>query len=77
MDIESTKLKQESRYTVAELKEKNVSHLIGNLVHGDKNVEIRAIILEKLEDYKLKDRSVAKFLIADLSGSIHANFFGE
>jgi hypothetical protein len=45
---------------------------------GDKNIDIKLLILNKLSSNKLKsDAKITQFLVADHTGSIHCNFFDE
>jgi len=70
---------QKSKYfSLSELQNKTVSHKICNLKPRDKSIELRVIVLELLETYetKIKDK-ITQFLLADETGSIIANFFGE
>ena len=65
-------------FTLEKLQEKEISHQIINLKPRDRNIELRVIVLELLDTYKTKlNENLMQFLIADNSGSIIANFFGE
>ena len=54
------------------------SHTISSITPNDKNIEARFILLEKLGTISLKSGDVIhQFLVADQTGSIKCNFFGE
>jgi hypothetical protein len=54
------------------------SHTISSVTPNDKNIEVRIILLEKLGTISLKSGDVIhQFLVADQTGSIKCNFFGE
>ena len=66
-------------YTLKELREKQISNQIINLKPRDRNLELRVVILEHIETREIKSRNetLHQYLIADSSGSMLANFFGE
>ena len=54
------------------------THTISAITPNDKNIEVRMILLEKLGTISLKSGDVIhQFLVADSTGSIKCNFFGE
>lgn len=54
------------------------THTIASITPNDKNIEVRLILLEKLGTISLKSGDVIhQFLVADQTGSIKCNFFGE
>lgn len=54
------------------------THSISAVTPNDKNIEVRVILLEKISSIELKSGDVIhQFLVADHSGSIKCNFFGE
>ncbi|OMJ71231.1 hypothetical protein SteCoe_30618 [Stentor coeruleus] len=54
------------------------THTISTITPNDKNIETRLILLEKLGTINLKSGDVIhQFLVADQTGSIKCNFFGE
>lgn len=65
--------------TLNSLINKQNTHFIGDLKCYEKNLEIKAIILEKIESISIKQKQITlhKFLIADLTGSIFLNLFDE
>jgi len=65
-------------YELEKIQAKEVSHKIGQLKPRDRNIELKAIVLQLLESYETKNREkLLQYLIADETGSIIANFFGE
>ena len=74
--IESTN--KSKNFHLEQLQMKSITHQIVNLKPREKNIELRAIVLELLDTYetKIKERLV-QYLISDGSASIVANFFGE
>ena len=54
------------------------THTISSITPNDKNIEMRMILLEKLGAISLKSGDIIhQFLVADQTGSIKCNFFGE
>ena len=54
------------------------THTISAITPNDKNIEVRMILLEKLGAINLKSGDVIhQFLVADQTGSIKCNFFGD
>lgn len=58
---------------------KEPSHKISSLKPHDKNLELKVIILDKVETVLIKNKqsTIHKFLIADQSGSMFMNLFDE
>jgi hypothetical protein len=55
-----------------------VSHSIAGITPNDKTIEVRVILLEKLTNIELKNGDkITQFLVADNTGCIKCNFFGE
>lgn len=55
-----------------------VSHSIASITPNDKCIEVRVILLEKLTNIELKNGDkLTQFLVADNTGCIKCNFFGE
>ena len=51
---------------------------IGEIKPGDKNLDIRGIIVCQISKNTLKnEQKIRQVLIADMTGSIHCNFFDE
>ena len=51
---------------------------IGEIKPGDKNLNIRGIIVTQISKNTLKnEQKIRQLLVADCSGSIHCNFFDE
>ncbi len=56
--------------------EKEASHCIINLKPRDKNLELKVIILEEVERISTKQKNtIYKYLVADRTGSMYANFY--
>lgn len=54
------------------------THTVSGITPNDKNIEIRLILIEKLGTINLKSGDVIhQFLVADQTGSIKCNYFGE
>ena len=65
-------------FTVEQAMARQVKHSIGNLKPQDRNLELKVILLEKTTSHETKSRQqLTQFLVADNTGSIHCNFFGE
>lgn len=61
-----------------ELWNKPTSHVISNITPNDKNIEVRVILLDKLTKIELKNGdTLTQYLIADGTGCIKCNFYGE
>ena len=56
---------------------KSPTHKIVDIRAGDKNLELKFIILESVEQIKTKKGIIYKFLVADQSACIEMNFFDE
>jgi hypothetical protein len=54
------------------------SHCVASITPNDKGIELRVILLEKLVNIEIKSGDIiSQFLVADYSGSIKCNFYGE
>lgn len=61
-----------------DLWEKETSHTVRSVTPNDKNIELRVILLERVNTIELKTGElIYQFLVADASGSIKCNFFGN
>ena len=58
---------------------KEPTHKINMLKPHEKNLELKAIILERVETVLIKNKqsTIHKFLISDQTGSIFLNLFDE
>ena len=57
---------------------KKPSHEILSLKPNEKNIELKFIVLEKIETVNMKEnRKIHKYLIADSSASAYINIFDE
>lgn len=58
---------------------KEPTHKISMLKPHEKNLELKAIILERVETVLIKNKqsTIHKFLISDQTGSIFLNLFDE
>ncbi len=65
-------------FTAEQAMARTVKHSIGNLKPQDRNLELKVIILEKVSTFEIKThQQVTQFLVADSTGSILCNYFGE
>lgn len=65
-------------FKLSHLTSKNTSHQIRTLKPGDKNVELRVIVLCKKDQFVTKNQiSLTSFVVADSTGSITANFYNH
>ena len=56
--------------------EREPSHHIYNLKPRDKNLELKVIILDEIERISTKQKNtIYKYLVADQTGSMYANFY--
>ena len=54
------------------------THCVASITPNEKGIELRVILLEKLVNIEIKSGDViSQFLVADYSGSIKCNFYGE
>eukprot|EP00831_Metopus_contortus_P018566 TRINITY_DN17926_c0_g1_i2.p1 TRINITY_DN17926_c0_g1~~TRINITY_DN17926_c0_g1_i2.p1 ORF type:complete len:163 (+),score=23.64 TRINITY_DN17926_c0_g1_i2:180-668(+) len=59
-------------------RERTVKHHIGDLKPHDRNLELKVILIEKINTFMVKHVTpVTQFLAADNTGSILCNFFGD
>jgi len=74
--IEATNKKR--FFELEKIQAKEISHSVSALKPGDKNIELRVIVLELLETYEKKTKEkLFQYLLADGTGSVIGNFFGE
>lgn len=65
-------------FRVNHLINKHASHQVRSLKPGDKNIELRAIVISKKDVFTTKKQiSFCSFVIADSTGSVVANFYGH
>ena len=65
-------------FKVHHLINKHASHQVRSLKPGDKNIELRAIVISKKDSFTTKKQvSFCSFVIADSTGSVVANFYGH
>ena len=67
---------QNNMLSMKEVMSRPVTHVIANIKPFDKNIEIKAIVLEHRGEYNLKNAKMTQYLIADNSGSIFLNVYG-
>ena len=54
------------------------THYVSAISPNDKNIELRVILLERMGTFEIKNGdTIYQFLVADHSGCIKCNFFGE
>ncbi len=65
-------------FTFENLTRKEIRHRIADIRPGDKGLELKLICLEKLKSMATREGGLlTTFRVADASGSMHCNFFGE
>ncbi len=50
---------------------------ICELIPGDKNLELKIMLIHQITKNRLKETKLTQYLVADQSGSILCNFFDE
>ncbi len=63
-------------FKLEQLLTKTVSHKISSLVVKERNIEMKCIVIKKIEEQN-SNNMLTKYLVADNSGSIYCNFYGE
>ena len=65
-------------FSMKEALEKAPKHNIANLLPTQKEIELKVIVLEMKNSFNTKNQQkITQFLVADHSGSILCNFFGQ
>jgi len=65
-------------FTAEQAMARQVKHTIGTLKPQDRNLELKIILLEKTTQFEVKgNQKVTQYLVADHTGSILCNYFGE
>ena len=65
-------------FTYENLTRKEIRHRLAEIRPGDKGLELKLICLEKLKSMPTREGGIlTTFRVADSSGSMHCNFFGE
>lgn len=78
MEIENITNSKFAFPCINSLIEKVPSNKISDLTPYQKNIELKVMVIKKVEKFKTKTNNlITKALIADNSGSLFANFFDE